>query len=141
MKLLNTVAAAVTGCVAALGVGVLLGTPAAHADLPPGTYWCHAHLVPVAQSCPAVPPWGTRWTECPGSRGGLFTLDNNTAACSSARYDPDRMYTFDCWGHNLILGKVCPPVRPADSDFTPCWAMASPTVYGIYGDCSPLHPL
>ncbi len=138
MKWLNTVTAAVTGGIAALGAGVLLGAPAAQAKLPPGTHWCWSHLVPQAQQCPAVPPWGSRWTECPE---GLFVLDDNTQFCGTTGYDPNDLYTFDCWGHELILGKVCPPVRPAESDFTPCWAMVSPTIYGIYGDCSPLHPL
>ena len=42
MKPLNALTAAVTGGVAALGVGVLLGAPAAQAD-PPGTHWYHPH--------------------------------------------------------------------------------------------------
>ncbi len=120
MKWLNTVTAAVTGGIAALGAGVLLGAPAAQADLPPGTYWCWSHLVPQAQQCPAVPPWGTRWTQCPGSQGGLFTLDNNDAACGSASYDPSRLYTFTCWDHEMRLGDVCPPLRPQPSAWIHC---------------------
>ncbi|ODR11747.1 hypothetical protein BHQ15_00675 [Mycolicibacillus koreensis] len=132
--------AAVTGGIAALGAGVLLGAPAAQAGLPPGTYFCWAHLVPKAQSCPPVPPWGTRWTPCPNSKGLLFTLDGSTEGCAESAYDPDRIYSFDCWGHNLILGKVCPATQPPEEVFTQCWVFGPPT-YGIYGDCSPLTPL
>ncbi|MBS9535142.1 hypothetical protein KIH27_16265 [Mycobacterium sp. M1] len=130
MKLVNTAAAVTLGVATTLGAGVLVRAAPAEA-LPPGTYFCWSHLVPNTQQCPPVPPWGDRWVACP-SETLYFVLDDvNKCIGNISAADT---YTFNCWGRNMVLGKICPPVAPPPDNWRPCPNLPG-NVWTLDGDC------
>jgi hypothetical protein len=131
MKTLNIAAATVLGIGVGRGAGVGVKAPEAQAGLPPGTYWCWSHLVPNYQKCPDIPPWGSRWKAC-GSNPVLFVLDDTMCP---APPDPNQVYTFNCWGKEMKLGKICPAVPPGPDNWLPCPNLGH-DVYTLDGDCA-----
>lgn len=135
MKLLNTTAAAILGVAAALSAGVLTRAAPAEA-LPPGTYFCHTHLVPVQQQCPAAPPAPDRWVACP-SETLYFVLDDPGKCRGNLPRNrfPDEAYTMNCWGRNIYLGKICPQYQPQTYEWQKCWN-APGDIWTLDGDCN-----
>ncbi|MGV0634848.1 hypothetical protein ABQE69_12785 [Mycolicibacillus trivialis] len=121
MKMLKTAAAAAMGAATALGAGVLVATAPAQA-IPDGTYWCWAHLVPNSQECPEVAPWGSRWVPCP-SDALYFVLDDPSKCVGNIRMGYS---TFNCWGREMQLGKICPPAAPKDWEWKFCPGPGAP---------------